>query len=60
VFIDNRQLLNNTKMQSYRILSVENMKEFISSQKNETILWLDTQKQLHYVDEYFQTHLLTC
>ncbi|CAF4013736.1 unnamed protein product [Rotaria sordida] len=59
VFSYKRTLPNNTQLESYRTLSVENMKKFISSKNNESILWIDTSKQLHYIDRNFHNHLLS-
>jgi hypothetical protein len=36
------------------------MKEFVSSKNNQTILWLDHQRQLHFIDQNFQSYVLTC
>ncbi len=47
-------------MQSYRTISAENYKRFASSKQNESILWLDNRRQLHYIDQKFHDHLLTC
>ncbi|CAF3878810.1 unnamed protein product, partial [Rotaria sordida] len=58
VFSYKRTLPNNTQLESYRTLSVENMKKFISNKNNESILWIDTSKQLHYIDRNFQNRLL--
>jgi len=46
-------------MQSYRTLSLDNYKRFISSKQNGTILWLDNRRQLHFVDQKFHNQLLT-
>ncbi|CAF2635272.1 unnamed protein product [Rotaria sp. Silwood2] len=53
-----RQTLSNNQLEPYRTISVENMKKFVSSKNNESILWLDTQRQLHYINENFKTRLL--
>lgn len=47
-------------MQAYRTLTVENCKRFVSSKQTQSILWLDNRRQLHYIDQKFQNHLLTC
>ena len=47
-------------MQAYRTLAVENCKRFVSSKQNQSILWLDSRRQLHYIDQQFHNHLLTC
>jgi hypothetical protein len=47
-------------MQSYRTVSVENYKKFVSSKQNGSILWLDNRRQLHYIDQKFHDQLLTC
>ncbi|CAF0852955.1 unnamed protein product [Adineta steineri] len=59
IFSYNRILPNNTLMQSYRTIPVENNKKFVSSQQNGTILWLDNRRQLHYIDQKFHDHILT-
>ncbi|CAF2633730.1 unnamed protein product [Rotaria sp. Silwood2] len=59
IFSYNRILPNNTVMQSYRTISVENYKKFVSSKQNESILWLDNRRQLHYIDKKFNDNLLT-
>ncbi|CAF4618400.1 unnamed protein product [Rotaria sp. Silwood1] len=58
VFSYERTLPNNTQLESYRTISVENMKQFVSSKQNKSILWLDNQRQLHYINDKFQTRLL--
>jgi hypothetical protein len=47
-------------MQSYRTIPVESYKRFVTSKQNGSILWLDNRRQLHYIDQKFQDHLLTC
>ncbi|CAF1179755.1 unnamed protein product [Rotaria sordida] len=59
IFSYNCILPNNTLMQSYRTLSVENCKKFVTSKQNESILWLDNRRQLHYIDKKFNDYLLT-
>jgi hypothetical protein len=36
------------------------MKKFVSSKYNQTILWLDDQRRLHFIDQDLQSYLLTC
>ncbi|CAF3426595.1 unnamed protein product [Rotaria socialis] len=59
IFSYDRILPNNTLMQSYRKLSVENCKRFVSSKQNESILWSDSRRQLHYIDNKFHNILIT-
>ena len=59
-FSYDQELLKNNIRKPYRILSVQNITEFISSKENETILWLDQQRQLHYIDQDLQEYLVTC
>ncbi|CAF0736761.1 unnamed protein product [Adineta steineri] len=59
IFSYNRTLSSLTQLQPYRTTSVDNIEKFITSKSNQSILWLDTQKQLHYIDEHFQTRQLT-
>ena len=40
-FSYDQKLLKNNMRKPYRILSVQNITEFISSKGNETILWVD-------------------
>ncbi len=47
-------------MQSYQTVPVQNMIKFVSSKEQRTILWLDQQRQLHFVDQDLQEYLLTC
>lgn len=46
-------------MQPYRTLTVENCRKFVTSKLNETVLWLDSRKQLHYMDQQFHDSLIT-
>ena len=59
VFSYNRILPNNTLMQSYRTVSVENCKKFVSSKQHGSILWLDNRRQLHYIDQKFHDQIVT-
>lgn len=60
IFSYNRILPNNILMHSYRTLTVENYKRFVSSKQTSTILWFDNRKQLHHMDQQFRDHMLTC
>ncbi|UJR30277.1 hypothetical protein I4U23_017815 [Adineta vaga] len=59
IFSYDRILPNNTLMQSYRTVSVENCKKFVSSKQYGSILWLDNRRQLHYIDQKFHDQILT-
>ncbi|UJR16250.1 hypothetical protein I4U23_003158 [Adineta vaga] len=58
-FTYDRILTNITQIQPYRTLSLENINEFISNKTYGSILCLDMQRQLYYIDKHFKTHLLT-
>ncbi|CAF3183191.1 unnamed protein product [Rotaria socialis] len=49
---------HRTPIKFYRTISVQSMKKFASSKENESILWLDNERKLHYIDRRFQTRIL--
>lgn len=49
---------HNSLIKPYQTIPVKNIKRFISSQKGESILWLNIQDELHYIDKKFSNVLL--